>query len=192
MRAALAHDDLLQRVAIRAASDSPDLPSPLTADQVARAEARLGFPLHPLLARLYREVADGGFGPDYRLLPLHGQGVSVVSQYEEQRGASAGAEHPRWPEGVVPIMTYGCAMYAGVDCASDDGQVLLFDPNPYSGGAWDHCWYSDIPSLAAWLEVWLAGTGWFEEDAEERDDVPEPQPWEEAGSRLASATESAL
>lgn len=179
-------DDLVQRVATRAASESKDLPEPVDDAQIAEAEGQLGIALHPLLARLYREVADGGFGPDYRLLPLLGSGSSVVSEYLTRREASVGVEHPEWPEGVVPVLTWGCAMYAGVDCFSEDGQVLLFEPNPYSGGSWKECWFLDSASLAVWLETWLAGTGWFEEDAFDRDDLVEPQAWDQAASRLSS------
>ncbi|MFI1655096.1 SMI1/KNR4 family protein [Streptomyces sp. NPDC020472] len=179
-------DDLVRRVADRAASDNRDLPAPVDEARIAMAEEQLGFALHPLLARLYREVADGGFGPDHRLLPLLGPGSSVVGEYLTRREASAGAEHPEWPEGVIPVLTWGCAMYAGVDCRSEDAQVLLFEPNPYSGGSWEQCWFLDSSGLAAWLETWLAGTGWFEEDAFDRDDVAEPQPWDEAARRLAS------
>ncbi|MEU6705417.1 SMI1/KNR4 family protein [Streptomyces wuyuanensis] len=179
-------DDLVRRVALRAVSDSEDLPEPVDDAQIAEAERQLGFALHPLLARLYREVADGGFGPDYRLLPLHGPGSSVVGEYTTRRETSLGAEHPEWPEGVVPILTWGCAMYAGVDCRSADGRVLLFEPNPYNGGSWEQCWFLDSADLAAWLETWLAGTGWFEEDAFGRDDLAEPQPWDQAASRLHS------
>lgn len=178
-------DDLVQRVVTRAVSDNEDLPAPVDDVHIAKAEAQLGFALHPLLARLYREVADGGFGP-YQLLPLLGPGSGVVDEYLTRREASVGVEHPRWPEGVVPILTWGCAMYAGVDCLSEDGQVLLFEPNPYGGGSWEQCWFLDSAGLAAWLETWLAGTGWFEEDAFERDDLVEPQPWGQAASRLTS------
>ena len=186
-------DDLVRRVATRAASDSTDLPEPVDDARIAEAERQLGIALHPLLARLYREVADGGFGPDYGLLPLLGSGSSVVfsgssvvGEYLTRREASVGVDHPEWPEGVVPILTWGCAMYAGVDCLSEDGQVLLFEPNPYSGGSWEQCWFLDSASLAAWLETWLAGTGWFEEDAFDRDDLVEPQAWDQAASRLSS------
>ncbi|MEV7502477.1 SMI1/KNR4 family protein [Streptomyces sp. NPDC093018] len=179
-------DDLVQRVAVRAASDDENLPAPVGDAQLAQAEARLGFALHPLLTRLYREVADGGFGPDYRLLPLLGPGSSVVGEYLARRAASVSVAHPEWPEGVVPILTWGCGMYAGIDCRSADGQVLLFEPNPYSGGSWAECWFLDSDGIAAWLETWLAGTGWFEEDACDRDDVVEPRPWDQAVNRLSS------
>ncbi|MER5494334.1 SMI1/KNR4 family protein [Streptomyces sp. NPDC002490] len=180
-------DDLVHRVAVRAASDGERLPRPVGDDQITEAEGRLGFPLHPLLARLYREVADGGFGPDHQLLPLLGPGSSVTGEYLARREASVGAEHPEWPEGVVPILTWGCAMYAGVDCLSADGQVLLFEPNPYSGGSWEECWFQDSSSLVAWWETWLAGTGWYEEDSFSGDDVVGPLPWAQAANRLSSS-----
>ncbi|MFD8595080.1 SMI1/KNR4 family protein [Kitasatospora sp. NPDC059646] len=179
-------DDLVQRIAIRAGADRGCLPGPVAGARIAEAEAQLGFALHPLLARLYGEVADGGFGPEYQLLPLLGPGSTVVGEYLARREASVGVEHPEWPEGVVPILTWGCAMYAGVDCFSEDGQVLLFEPNPYSGGSWDQCWFLDSVGLAEWLETWLAGTGWYEEDAFDRDDPIEPRPWEQAARRLSS------
>jgi hypothetical protein len=178
-------DDLIQRVATRAALENEDLPARLSIGQLAEAEGQLGFGLHPLLARLYGDVADGGFGPEYRLLPLLGPSTSIVAEYLARRTASIGAEYPDWPEGVVPILTWGCGMYAGVDCLSEDGQVLLFEPNAHSGGSWEQCWFLDSNSLAAWLETWLAGTGWFEEDAFDGEDLVEPQPWEEAASRLS-------
>ncbi|MEU6986857.1 hypothetical protein ABZ946_26040 [Streptomyces sp. NPDC046324] len=46
-------------------------------------------------------------------------------------------------------------------------------------------WFVDAGSLAEWLETWLAGTGWYREDADEDDDVAEPTPWENAASRIA-------
>ncbi|MEV7086025.1 SMI1/KNR4 family protein [Streptomyces sp. NPDC093085] len=180
------HDGLVRRVAARAAAETGALPPPVDAARLAEAEARLGFALHPLLARLYRETADGGFGPDYRLLPLSGPADSVVGAYLTWREESAGAAHPVWPEGVVPILTWGCAMYAAVDCRHEDGQVLLFEPNAHGGGPWDRCWFLDSPGLAAWLETWLVGTGWFEEDAAGRDGVTDPRPWPGAAGRLAA------
>jgi hypothetical protein len=37
---------------------------PATAETIGEAEGIIGFPLPPLLRRLYLEVADGGFGPN--------------------------------------------------------------------------------------------------------------------------------
>lgn len=40
-------DDLLQRIATRAASDNKDLPEPVDDARIAEAERQLGFTLHP-------------------------------------------------------------------------------------------------------------------------------------------------
>lgn len=46
--------------------------APASAEAVADAERRLGHRLPPLLRRLYREVANGGFGPGYGILGVAG------------------------------------------------------------------------------------------------------------------------
>lgn len=88
--------------------------------------------------------------------------------------------------GVLPILDWGCAMYAAVDCRSETATVLLFEPNAMTddGAA---AWFVDAGSLAEWLETWLAGTGWYREDAyENTDEEPEDMPpWELAASRIA-------
>lgn len=48
------------------------LQSPVSAAELAKAERKLGFRLHPLLATLYRKVGNGGFGPADSVLPLSG------------------------------------------------------------------------------------------------------------------------
>jgi SMI1 / KNR4 family (SUKH-1) len=179
-------DDLIERVAARAAENSDTLPARIQDEQLKGAQERLGFALHPLLARLYSHVADGGFGPDYQLLPLLGPGESVVGKYVAEREAAVVPENPRWPEGVVPILTWGCAMYACVDCFDPDGQVLLFEPNAYVWGPGDECWFLDSTSLHAWLETWLAGTGWFEPDGYDTENMP--QPWAQAAARLSESS----
>ncbi|MFE2288119.1 SMI1/KNR4 family protein [Streptomyces sp. NPDC059443] len=165
-------EQLLKQVAGRAHSSHPGryaatgtltapLPAPLDAEAVRRAEAVLGFALPPLLGALYTRVADGGFGPEYTAMR-----------------ASAW----RWPEGVLPIADFGCAMQACVDCRSESAQVLLFEPNP---GDPDLAWYLDSPGLADWLRGWLDGTAWFSEEsgAGEEWDL-ELTPWAEFRSRV--------
>ncbi|MEU9703544.1 SMI1/KNR4 family protein [Streptomyces sp. NPDC047981] len=177
-------EDLVPRVATKARATSETLPPTASAEEVASAEAALGFALPPLLARLYREVANGGFGPEYQLLPLVGAGRTVLSEYRSERSASAEGETPYWPAGVLPILDWGCGMYAAVDCRSETAAVLLFEPNIMAddGAA---AWFVDAESLAGWLETWLAGTGWYREDADEADDVATPVPWKRATARIA-------
>ncbi|MFJ1811844.1 MULTISPECIES: SMI1/KNR4 family protein [unclassified Streptomyces] len=181
------NEQLQARVAAKAAATRPwgwpSLPDPVDADTVVRAEAALGFRLPPLLADLYLRTGDGGFGPEYGLLPLldsspAGEPASVP-QYLANR--ASGHEDPDWPwpEGVLPISHWGCAMYACVDCHSPQATVLLFEPN---SGDPDHAWFVDAPSLAGWLQAWLDGTGWY--DA--LNDDLELAPWNEFRIRTAT------
>ncbi|MBW8485078.1 SMI1/KNR4 family protein [Actinomadura parmotrematis] len=173
------HDELVRRVAERAGEEAGAALVPATAGQVAEAEAALGFPLPPLLARLYREVGDGGFGPEYRLLPLiDGAGPTAVGTYREKRAPG------RWPAGVLPILTWGCAMYAAVDCTDPAAPVLLFEPSAVTDD-WEHAWFLDAGDLADWLRTWLADAGWYEEEIMEDPSFVGPQPWPDAARRLA-------
>jgi hypothetical protein len=45
----------------------PTVAPPASVAEVDAAEATLGFAIPPLLRRLYTEVGNGGFGPDYGL-----------------------------------------------------------------------------------------------------------------------------
>ncbi|MGW0813378.1 SMI1/KNR4 family protein [Streptomyces viridiviolaceus] len=180
-------EQLLERVAAKARNNRPwgwaSLPEPVDAATQARAEAALGFPLPPLLAELYRRIGDGGFGPEYGLLPLLDSSPAgepaAVAQYLANR--ESGLQDPDWPwpEGVLPISHWGCAMYACVDCRSPQATVLLFEPNP---GDADHAWFVDAPALEDWLRAWVDGTGWYEEVNE----GTEMAPWADFRIRTAS------
>lgn len=158
---------LLERVAAKAAAvrpwGRPSLPEPVDRVTVAQAEAALGFPLPALLADLYLRIGDGGFGPEYGLLSLLDSTPSgepaAVSQYLANRASGRQDPDWPWPEGVLPISHWGCAMYACVDCRSPQASVLLFEPNP---GDPDQAWFVDAPSLSEWLRAWLDGTGWYD------------------------------
>ncbi|MFG3437788.1 SMI1/KNR4 family protein [Nonomuraea sp. NPDC047897] len=174
-------DDLLRRVSAKASVTMEHLPPPATAEEVAQVERILGFRLPPVLVRLYREVANGGFGPDHQLLPLRGEGRTAMSDYQEERNGSESGGDAHWPADVLPILDWGCGMYAAVDCRRPEGTVLLFEPNGVSGD-WHRAWYVDAERLTDWLETWLSGTGWYEEDADEDGEM---RPWEQARQRLA-------
>jgi hypothetical protein len=65
----------------------PTISPPATAAEVDAAQAALGFPIPPLLRRLYTEVGNGGFGPSYRLegvptIPPTPGSVDIVALYE--------------------------------------------------------------------------------------------------------------
>ncbi|MCP9957788.1 SMI1/KNR4 family protein [Streptomyces sudanensis] len=177
------YTELLSRLAVAAADDVRSRtdearrpPAPLSTADVEAAQAALGFRLPPLLAALHTTVADGGFGPDYGLFPLR----HAVSRYEALREDGPGREDWPWPEGVLPVADLGCAMLACVDCRSEGGTVLLFEPNP---GDVDRAWYVLAPTLSAWFTAWLEGTGWFAEDEDFDGDLA---PWPEHRARAAT------
>ncbi|MEY9993482.1 hypothetical protein ABIE67_005514 [Streptomyces sp. V4I8] len=182
------NEQLLTRVADKARTIRPwgwtSLPEPVDAATLARAEAALGFRLPLLLADLYLRIGDGGFGPEYGLLPLldsppAGEPAAVTQYLANRENAQRDPDWP-WPEGVLPISHWGCAMYACVDCHSPQATVLLFEPNADDA---DQAWYVDAPSLTDWLRAWLDGTGWYEEMNEEL----EPVPWADFRIRTAAA-----
>ncbi|WP_406172693.1 SMI1/KNR4 family protein [Streptomyces sp. NBC_00996] len=184
-------EQLLARVASEARNTRPwgwpSLPEPVDAAALSRAEAALGFALPPLLAALYLRIGDGGFGPEYGLLPLLDGPPSgepaVVPQYLANRESGRKDPDWPWPEGILPISHWGCGMYACVDCHSPEGPVLLFEPNADEA---DHAWYVDAPDLTTWMTAWLDGTGWYEES----NDSTDMAPWPDFRIRTAAAQAS--
>lgn len=180
-------DDLLQRVAVRAGQDAAEegrpLRPPASKADLNQAEAQLGFRLHGLVRRLYGEVADGGFGPEYKLFPLT-KAVSVTRAQAAEGVQDPGEGEQRyWPLEAVAILDWGCAMNAVVDCRSAAGTVLLVDPNAELPDRAEE-WFVDSDSLEAWLESWLSGVNWYVA-AERGDDFPQQEPWPDATARLS-------
>ncbi|MFG3064787.1 SMI1/KNR4 family protein [Streptomyces sp. NPDC048231] len=173
------YEQLLGRVAQQARDIRPwgwaSLPDPVEEAALTRAEAALGFSLHPLLAALYLRIGDGGFGPSYGLLPLLDGPPSgepaAVPQYLANRASGRKDPDWPWPEGVLPISHWGCGMYACVDCSTPQGTVLLYEPNADDAA---QVWYVDAPGLVDWLHTWLEGTGWYEESNDGTDLAPWP------------------
>jgi hypothetical protein len=177
-------DDLVRRVrvwAIAAAEErGAQLPDRASAKQIAATETTLGYALHPLLKRLYQEVANGGFGPDnWRLLPVERLTICHHTEMPPRQ--------PReWPDLAVAVMDVGCAMLSVVDCAEPGGQVLLMDPNGFDSGR-PEAWSLDTATLAQWLEGWLDGSSWLVEQDADIEDIAWPVPWLDATARLAAS-----
>ena len=179
------YDDLIARVAARAAQRCAPLPPEVSPPALAAAERTLGFALPPLLARLYREVADGGFGPAGRLFPLdgtlgddpdRGPAVPAYLARREKNPGDPGDGGWFWPEGVLPLLSWGNGMLAAADCRTEGVPVLLFDPES-ADGDWAHAWFEDADGLADWLETSLSGRGWYA-------DPGAPDPWGRAPEGL--------
>lgn len=138
----------------------------LPEEELARAEALLGFPLPPLLRRVYLEVGDGAFG----LSPLYeersnGLEMPLVDSYLELRSDQEGDAHGerRWPENLLIMYDWGCTIYSCLDCAHPEYRVLRNDNNRDSDA-----YALEAPSLQQWLQALLDDTLHFDWDMAEK------------------------
>jgi hypothetical protein len=143
----------------------PDRPRPPLGQQaLSDAEARLGFPLPPLIWDLYTQVADGGFGPGYGVIELAGSPYSLVEIHgrrDEERAGSPGGE--RWPERVVEFVNWGCLYFSAIDCSRPRCPVFFFNPELAIGEVTPTaCLFPEVDSLEEWLSAWLDGENLWE------------------------------
>lgn len=124
-------------------------------------EKRLGFKLPNLLRKLYLEVSNGGFGPGYGLLSFgngakNEQGQDIVEIYEEFRKDNPTDPLWKWPEKFLPVCKLGCGMYICVDCSTEEGATIWFEPNPrcYDEPLSDYL-IPKTSSTEQWLAAWL-------------------------------------
>lgn len=143
---------------------------PLTEEQVAEAEAILGFTLPTALRTLYTRLANGGFGPHYGILRLTGEASKIdrtVLEWHQgyserctffdledqvQPGKGITFADSYWPHAVVPICEEGCGNYFCLDVTT--GHIL-------TSGIWDaheYCLAYVADSLEQWLKAWLEET----------------------------------
>jgi hypothetical protein len=119
----------------------------------ARSVGDTGLP--GLLVRIYTEVADGGFGPGSdvpipyytaaRLYPV--QDLERVCR--DNREVIPDAPWSPWPDGVVPMLYWGCFAEAAIDCLDDQTPVLLYESDVDEVNP-DDAWKVDAPSLDQW------------------------------------------
>jgi hypothetical protein len=169
-------DDLIARVRARAKSAEPTdsgLASeksylPVGRKSIAKAEKSIGYKLPRLLVRLYSEVGNGGFGPDYGLLGIDGgagneKGHDALALYEGFRKPDKRDPFWCWPYNLLPLVHCGCAMHLCVDCASREGKVVWFEPNPHeSGQSWADSFIPLNCNLEQLMEAWVEGKSWLD------------------------------
>lgn len=168
-------DELIRVIKIRVQSprlrsdlrtNPPPLFPPVEPAQIGRAEAALGLTLPPFLSRLYREVANGGFGPGGGLVGLQGghgdsAGLTLVEVYRLFRKADEG-----WPGSLLPLWEGEPPIWFGVDVRDAEGRILLDDEYGAKPTAF---------TLRTWFEAWLSGVNLFERMGEfERASVANP------------------
>ncbi len=135
----------------RARRDPELLAAPATNEEIAAAEAAIGRSVPPALQQLYRQIADGGFGPGGGLFPL----ARMIDEYRQMTREPAGPQNQAWPANLLPLID----AEPGYDCLDlDTGKVITWDPEEidgYSNAAWERSFKSVASSLAEWLEKWL-------------------------------------
>jgi SMI1 / KNR4 family (SUKH-1) len=124
-------------------------------EDLARAEAMLGFLLPSLLRRIYLEVGNGAFGLSPLYERVNDLAMPLVESYVGLRLESGGDENGerRWPEKLLIIYDHGCNIYSCLDCAHPEQRVLMNDNNK------DLNTYAlEAPSFQQWLQVLLEDT----------------------------------
>jgi hypothetical protein len=131
----------------------PPPPAPARAEVVEQAERTVGQTFPRLLRRLYLEVGNGGFGPGYGLLGLHGG-------YQDDLGETLTDSYRSWhsgpsdlPDALVPLAHWGCGIYSFVDCADDAATMWACDPNP----GVENDVFAEPLTLSEWFASWLDG-----------------------------------
>ncbi len=134
--------------AVRGCAGAGGLPAPATPGAVTEAEEIIGFPLPPLLRRLYLEVANGGFGPAQGILGVRGGACQgdwndLAEIYQDGPDPSG-----RIPAGLVPVYDWGCTIWSLVDFRDPAGPMWC----THQG----HHWPQGI-NLAEWLSATIEG-----------------------------------
>lgn len=117
-------------------SPVPKIYPPAAAEVIAAAEAKLGFALPPILKRVFTEIGNGGFGPGYGLYSL-GTDLpdGLYPTALEELYAALREEPPEgispWPEGLIPVCTWGCAIDSYVDCTQPAFPVSVYNPGTH-------------------------------------------------------------
>jgi hypothetical protein len=138
-------DELLESVRARARGIK-GLPAPASDDDLQYTETRLGFPLHPLHARVLLEIADGGLVPRMYGISSHGErdeGRGIVEMRDE---FFVGKDGSALPALTVPLADLGCAAWLLV--GTKTGKVLGFGESGL---------VETEHTLESWLRRWADG-----------------------------------
>jgi hypothetical protein len=148
-------DEIFEAVA--AAATGPELPPVATPDAVTAAELAIGYPLPPLLRRLYLELGNGGFGPRNDItgvLDLDGDfHIGDIFESLNQSAVAYRDDPDKRMAGMVALLEWGCAMSTLLDCRDPAGQMWGWDPN---GCCLEHALFSMDITFNGWLADWIA------------------------------------
>jgi hypothetical protein len=114
------------------------------------------------MKRIYQEIGNGGFGPGYGLIGVSNgvpdyDGMTVPAIYELFRGSSTDEPDWNWPERLLPVCDWGCAIRSCVDCADPNFRMRIFDPNVHDGDDWADSFFEESPNFETWITAWASG-----------------------------------
>lgn len=142
----------------------PDVGGRLSESEISAIEQELKLEFPETLRRLYTEIGDGCFGPGYGFLTMKNatsrRDDTVVGLYQGFCETDPSDSTWKWPEGLLLISDWGCAIRTGVICAT--GGVVVFDPNLHDSD-WAGTFLDQRCTLDEWLEKWCDGVDLWEE-----------------------------
>ncbi|MEL6704737.1 MAG: SMI1/KNR4 family protein [Bacteroidota bacterium] len=138
----------------------PTLSPPASDAQIAQAEKTLGFVLPTSLKSLYSSIANGGFGPGYGMIGITGgtpddTGATCETIYLGWREPDPEDPSWQWPERLLPIAHWGCAIYSCLDCTTPQAPIMVFDPHFLDSDSSPSAFRPHRLSLEDWLHAWL-------------------------------------
>ena len=131
--------------------------------EVLTAEKQLGFPLCPLLKRIYTEVANGGFGPGSGVIGVGNGftddwGHNLEDLYRHFLARTHYDPSWGWPHGLLPFCHWGNATYSCVDCSQPGFPVVIIDPDYLQeNDDMEDMLIEHKDSIVDWFHDWLAG-----------------------------------
>jgi hypothetical protein len=134
-----------------------------TVAQLRDTESQLGFHLPPLLWRIYAEVGNGGFGPGYGLIggvggAVDDRGDTIVAAYQGRVGPDPQDPTWHWPAQLVPLVSWGGAVYTCGNFALTDCPLIEFDPGRAERRApMSQAFITHDRTLHQYLEAWISG-----------------------------------
>jgi hypothetical protein len=124
-----------------------------------------------LLKRIYKEVGCGGFGPGYGLIGLNDcalddMGFDLVDGYLNRRAVFQDDPTGTWPNLMIPMFSWGGAIFSCCDFEQDPYPILLFDPTVLDDN--EHLqngFRLQAGSLFEFLYEWIQGSDFSPTDA---------------------------
>jgi hypothetical protein len=99
-----------------------------TLEQIAATEVAIGFELPRILKEILMRIGNGGFGPGYGLIGVHGGYADFKGEHLVELGQELGALDRK----VLPICNWGCGIYSCLDCAKHEAPVSIFNPQTHA------------------------------------------------------------